>query len=225
MRFLLPGRPCAAGLPREAGVNAPQQLEDLELIRRSQAGDAEAFGELVTRYQARIVTLLNGMVRNENDASDLAQEGFVKAWSSIRQFQGRSSFYTWLYRLTVNLAILSLRRRDRREEVELEDYFPSSLPSPRADYQHTEIREHFTGALAQLPPKQRAVIELKEIEGMHYREIAGVLNVSMGTVMSRLYHGRKKLQSILKPFYEEIYQTQAPPPKRRREDRKLGGRS
>lgn len=209
-----------ARLSREAGVNAPQQLEDLELIRRSQAGDAEAFGELVTRYHARILTLLNGMVRNENDASDLAQEGFLKAWSSIRQFQGRSSFYTWLYRLTVNLAILSLRRKDRRVEVELDDYFPSSQPSPRVDYQLTEIREYFNAALEQLSPKQRAVIELKEIKGMQYREIAGVLNVSMGTVMSRLYHGKKRLQSILKPFYEEIYQTQLPPPKRRREDRK-----
>ena len=209
-----------ARLSREAGVNTPQQLEDLELIRRSQAGDAEAFGELVTRYHARILTLLNGMVRNENDASDLAQEGFLKAWSSIRQFQGRSSFYTWLYRLTVNLAILSLRRKDRRVEVELDDYFPSSQPSPRVDYQLTEIREYFNAALAQLSPKQRAVIELKEIKGMQYREIAGVLNVSMGTVMSRLYHGKKRLQSILKPFYEEIYQTQLPPPKRRREDRK-----
>jgi RNA polymerase sigma-70 factor (ECF subfamily) len=110
----------------------------------------------------------------------------------------------------MNLAIASLRRRDRREEVELDDSIPSSLPSPRANYQHTEIREHFKAALAQLSPKQRAVIELKELEDMQYREIAGVLQVSIGTVMSRLYNARKKLQSILRPFYNEIYHTRPP---------------
>jgi RNA polymerase sigma-70 factor (ECF subfamily) len=202
-----------AELPREDSVNDSQQFEDQELVRRSQAGDTEAFGELVTKYRAKILSLLNGMVRNENDALDLAQEGFLKAWRSIHQFEGRSSFYTWLYRLTMNLAILSLRRRDRREEVELDESLPSSLPSPRANYQRTEIREHFNAALAQLSPKQRAAIELKELEDLPYREIADVLNVSIGTVMSRLYHGRKKLQSILRPFYNEIYQAPRRPAK------------
>jgi RNA polymerase sigma-70 factor (ECF subfamily) len=217
LQFLFSGRSGffrfhgVARVPRKVSVSAPQQLEDLELIRRSQAGDTEAFGELVTRYRAKILTLLNRMVRNENDALDLAQEGFLKAWQSIHQFQGRSSFYTWLYKLTVNLAIESIRRRDRGEELELDDSIPSSLPSPGVNYQHTEIREHFNAALAQLSPEQRAVIGLKELEDMPYREIANVLNVSIGTVMSRLYHGRKKLQSILRPFYNEIYQTQLPP--------------
>jgi RNA polymerase sigma-70 factor (ECF subfamily) len=142
-------------------VKAPGQFEDLELIHRSQAGDTAAFDELVTKYRTRIYTMLYGMVRNENDAWDLAQEGFLKAWRSIQKFEGRSSFYTWLHSLTVNLAIDSLRRQGRRVEVELDDAIPCSLPSPRASYRRAEIRQHINAALAQLSPEHRAVIILR----------------------------------------------------------------
>jgi RNA polymerase sigma-70 factor (ECF subfamily) len=191
-----------------SSINAAQQVEDQKLIRLSQAGDTKAFDRLVGKYHAKVLTSLYSMVRNENDAWDLAQEGFLKAWRSIHQFEGRSSFHTWLYRIMVNLTIVSLNRRDRREEVELDAFIPSSLPSPRANYQYTEIRQHFCAALAQLSPQHRAVIELKELEDLQYRQIARILNVSIGTVMSRIYYGRKKLKSILRPFYGEIYQTQ-----------------
>jgi DNA-directed RNA polymerase specialized sigma24 family protein len=97
---------CVIELPQEVSVKASQQFEDLELVRRSQAGDTEAFGELVTKYRAKIFIMVYGMVRNEHDAWDLAQEGFLKAWHSIHLFEGRSSFYTWLYSITVNLTIL-----------------------------------------------------------------------------------------------------------------------
>src|SRR6202040_2748466 len=155
-----------------------------------------------------IFTMVYRMVCNENDAWDLAQEGFLKAWRSIQQFQGRSSFYTWLYSLTVNLTIDSLRSKGRRVEVELDDAIPSSLPSPRANYRRTEISEHINAALAQLSPEHRTVIVLKEIEDLQYQEIAEVLNVSVGTVMSRLFYGRKKLQSLLRPIYNQIFETQ-----------------
>jgi RNA polymerase sigma-70 factor, ECF subfamily len=89
-------------LSKDVIVKAPETSEDLELIHRSQAGDTDAFGELVTKYRAKIYTMLYRMVRNENDAWDLAQESFLQAWRSIHKFEGRSSFYTWLYRLTVN---------------------------------------------------------------------------------------------------------------------------
>jgi RNA polymerase sigma-70 factor, ECF subfamily len=180
-------------------------MEDLELIHRSQAGDAEAFGKLVTNYRDKILARLRGMVRNEDDARDLAQEGFLKAWHSIRQFQGRSSFYTWLYSITVNLAIKSLRRRGRFLEVELDHSIPSSLPGPRTNYQRTEFREHLNEALAKLSPEHRAVVVLKEIEDLQYDEIADILKISVGTVMSRLFYGRKRLQSILRPIYNQIY--------------------
>jgi RNA polymerase sigma-70 factor, ECF subfamily len=191
-------------------VKVSQQFEDVELTRRSQAGDTEAFGELVTKYRTKIFTMVYGMVRNEHDAWDLAQEGFVRAWQSIHRFEGRSSFYTWLYSLTMNLTIYSLRRKGRREEVELNDAISSSLPSPAVNYQRTEIGEQVNAALAKLSPEHRAVVVLKELEDLQYQEIAEVLNLSMGTVMSRLFYGRKKLQSMLQPTYNQMYQTRPP---------------
>ena len=195
---------CTTELPKEVGVKASQRFEDLKLIHRSQAGDTEAFGELVTKYRSKIFNMIYGIVGNENDAWDLAQEGFLKAWRSIHRFQARSSFYTWLYSITINVTIDSLRQRCRRSEVELDDAIPSSLPSPRADYQRNEIRQHINAALAQLSPEHRAVIVLKEIEDLHYHEIAEILNLSIGTVMSRLFYGRKKLQSILRPLFKPV---------------------
>jgi RNA polymerase sigma-70 factor, ECF subfamily len=195
---------CVVELTPEVSVKASLQIQDLELTRRSQAGDTEAFGELVTKYRTEIFTMIRGVVRNEHDAWDLAQEGFLKAWQSIHRFEGRSSFYTWLYRLTMNVTIYSLRRKGRREEVELNDAIPSSLPGPAMNCQRTEIRERVTAALAKLSPKHRAVIVLKELEGLQYHEIAEILNLSVGTVMSRLFYARKKLQSLLNHVYEQV---------------------
>ena len=202
------------GLPKDVIVKASQQFEDLELILRCQRGDTEAFGQLVTKYRTKIFTMLCGMVRNENDAWDLAQEAFLKAWRSIHQFKGRSSFYTWLYRVTINVTVESLRKRSRRSEVELDDAIPSFLPSPRANYERAEIRALVYAALAQLTPEHRAVIVLKEIEDLPYQEIADILNLSKGTVMSRLFYGRKKLESILRPIFNQRYESQPPPPER-----------
>jgi RNA polymerase sigma-70 factor, ECF subfamily len=201
---------CVVELPQELRVKASQQFQDVELVRRSQAGDTEAFGELVTKYRTKIFTMVYGMVRNEHDAWDLAQEGFVRAWQSIHRFEGRSSFYTWLYSITVNLTIYSLRLKGRREEVELNDAIPTSLPGPGVNYQRTEIREQVNAALAKLSPEHRAVVVLKELEDLQYHEIAEVLNLTMGTVMSRLFYGRKKLQSMLRPIYTQIYESQHP---------------
>jgi RNA polymerase sigma-70 factor (ECF subfamily) len=194
-------------LRQEVSVKASQRSEDLELTRRSQAGDTEAFGELVSKYSTKIFTMVYCILGDENDAWDLAQEGFLKAWRSIQRFEARSSFYTWLYSITMNLTIDSLRRKGRRQEVELDDAMPSFLPGPRVNCERAEIREQVNAALAQLSPEHRAVVVLKEIEDMQYREIADVLNVSMGTVMSRLFYGRKRLQSILKPLRYSLWVT------------------
>ena len=201
---------CVAAMAPEEGVKTSDQIQDLELVHRSQAGDTEAFSALVTKYRIKIFTMIYVIVGNENDAWDLAQEAFLKAWRSIHQFEGRSSFYTWLYSLTMNLTIYSLRRKGRREEVELNDAIPSSLPGPGVNYQRTEIREQVNAALAKLSPEHRAVVVLKELEDLQYHEIAEVLNVSVGTVMSRLFYGRKKLQSILRPIFSQINETQCP---------------
>ena len=201
---------CRVDLPQEVSVKASQQFQDLELTRRSQAGDTEAFGELVTKYRTKIFTIVCCIVGNENDAWDIAQEGFLKAWRSIHRFEGRSSFYTWLYSITVNLTLDSLRRKGRREEVKLSDTIPSFLPGPGVDYECAEIREQVDAALARLSPEHRAVVLLKELEDLQYDEIAEVLNLSIGTVMSRLFYARKKLQSMLRPIYNQIYQTRTP---------------
>src|SRR5580700_11118069 len=195
---------CTTDLPQEVSVKASQQFEDLELIHRSQAGDTEAFGELVTKYRTKIFTMIYGIVGNEYDAWDFAQEGFLKAWRSIRRFQGRSSFYTWLCAITINVTIDSLRQRCRRSEVELDDAIPSFLPGPGVNYERAEIREQVYAALAQLSPEHRAVIVLKEIEDLQYHEIAEILGISVGTVMSRLFYARKKLQSILRPIFTPV---------------------
>jgi RNA polymerase sigma-70 factor (ECF subfamily) len=201
---------CLAELQLEVSVKASQQFQDLELTRRSQAGDTEAFDELVTKYRAKIFAMVCSMVRNEHDAWDIAQKGFLKAWQSIHRFEGRCSFYTWLYRLTVNLTIESLRRKGRREEVELNDAIPSFLPDPGVICHRTEIRDWINAALAKLSPEHRAVVVLKELEDLEYHEIADVLNISIGTVMSRLFYARKKLQFMLKPIYDPLYRSRPP---------------
>lgn len=188
--------------PKE-GVKTPEQIRDLELAHRSQAGDTEAFGELITKYHTKIFTMVHSMVRNEYDARDLAQEGFLKAWQSIQRFQGRSSFYTWLYRIMMNATIYYFRRKRFLEERELDDNIPSSLPSLDVNCQCIEIRALIDWGLAKLSPEHRAVVELKELEGLQYHEIAEVLNLSIGTVMSRLFYGRKHLQSLLRPTYRQ----------------------
>jgi RNA polymerase sigma-70 factor (ECF subfamily) len=192
---------CVIEEPPEVNVKASQRFHDTELIRRSQAGDTEAFGELVTKYRTKIFNIVYGMVRDEHDACDLAQEAFVKAWKAIHRFERRSSFYSWLYSPTMNLTIDFLRLRRRRQEVELNDAIPSSLPGPRVNCQHAEIREQVNAALAKLSPEHRAVIVLKELEALQYHEIAEVLRFSIGTVMSRLFYARKHLQSLLRPFF------------------------
>jgi RNA polymerase sigma-70 factor (ECF subfamily) len=179
-------------------MGTSQRSRDWDLTRRSQAGDTEAFGALVTKYRTKIFTVIYGMVRNEHDASDLAQQGFIKAWQSIHRFQGRSSFYTWLYSITMNVTIESLRQKGRREEIELNDAIPSSLPDPRVNCQRSEIREQVHAALAELSPEHREVLVLKEWDGLRYYEIAKVLNLSVGTVMSRIFYGKKHLQSLLR---------------------------
>ena len=189
--------------PGERG-KASEQLLDLELVRRSQAGDTEAFGQLITKYRTKMFGMVCGMVCNEHDARDLAQETFLKAWQSIARFEGRSTFYTWLYRIAMNVTICSLRRKRNLEERELNDDIPSSLPGPRVHCQRLEIREQVNSALEELSPEHRAVIVLKELEGLQYHEIAEVLHLSIGTVMSRLFYARKNLQSLLRSTYNQM---------------------
>jgi RNA polymerase sigma-70 factor, ECF subfamily len=195
---------------------AQPDVSELDLVKRCQAGDTEAFDELVARYRTRVFSMIYNMVHNEQDAWDLAQDSFVKAWKSIKRFRGRSSFYTWLYRVVMNVTIDWVRKKQVKPAAEfndatqLKEIDPASKTVPKADalpyetMERSEIRERIDQAVAQLTPEHRAVILMKEIEEMQYHEIAEALGCSIGTVMSRLFYARKKLQNLLRDVYENI---------------------
>jgi RNA polymerase sigma-70 factor (ECF subfamily) len=196
---------------------AHSDVSELALVRRCQAGDTEAFDELVTRYRTRVFSMIYNMVHNEQDAWDLAQDSFLKAWKSIKRFRGRSSFYTWIYRIVMNVTIDWLRKKHVKgvdaefdDATQLREVDPASKTVPQTEalpyemMERDEIRTRIGKAIAQLSPEQRAVILMKEIEGMQYHEIAEALGCSIGTVMSRLFYARKKLQTLLKDVYENI---------------------
>jgi len=182
---------------------------DWELVQRSQAGDHEAFRELVERYQRKIAALALGMLRNREDASDVVQETFAKAYTNLERFKGDSALYTWLYRIAFNLCVDHQRREARHTVVPLEADErggpPLPLPegeSPRDDpfarTRDAEIGHRLDEAIRSLTPEHRAVILLREIEGLSYEEISHVLQVPKGTVMSRLHYARRQLQSRLR---------------------------
>jgi len=197
----------------ENDIAAP---DDFELVKRSQAGDATAFGELVTRYRSRAFAMIYNMVRNDQDAWDLAQDGFLKAWKSIGRFRGQSSFYTWLYRILMNVSFDWLRKKHIASGTEFDDTFglknvaPGATTAPRAELEPAarisdkEIRERIDAAIARLSPEHRACIVMRELDGLEYSEIAEAMQCSIGTVMSRLFYARKKLQAMLKDVYESI---------------------
>ena len=195
---------CLIDLPRDPITKSRQRLEDLRLVCRSQAGDADAFAELVVRYRARIFTVIYRIVPHEQDASDIVQDVFFKAWQSIHQFEGRSSFYSWLYRLTMNMACFWVRRRGQRQDEVLSDAIPSPLPSPRLNCQRVEIGAWLNAAFAKLSAEHRAVVLLKELEDMQYHEIAALLNISVGTVMSRLFYAKRRLRCLLRAIYKQL---------------------
>jgi RNA polymerase sigma-70 factor (ECF subfamily) len=184
---------------------------DSELVRAARHGDKKAFEELVERYQRKIVSVALGMVHNREDAIEIAQETFVKAFENLERFKGESSFYTWLYRIVVNRAIDFQRRERRRPTVGLEDSsgtgegYEEILKEERLDdpYQRAEAHEvgdRVTEAINELTPDHKAVILLREVEGLSYDEISRVMQCSKGTVMSRLHYARKKLQKRLKDY-------------------------
>lgn len=189
----------------------PAPERDAHLVARARRGDQNAFRQLVLAYQERIFVVVRGMVRNQEDARDIAQDVFVKAYASLDSFRGQSSFYTWLYRIAVNMAIDFRRKMDRKPSSSYDDqreadgaegaFVPdSSRFSPERALKDKELGQHIMAAVEQLPEEQRTAIILRELEGLSYKEIAEVMGCSQGTVMSRLFYGRKKLQERLKEF-------------------------
>ena len=196
---------------------AREAEEDRALISRAQAGDKVAFRRLVERHQRRAFAIALGLVRDENDARELVQDAFLRVFKSLPSFQGGSSFFTWLYRIITNLSIDLIRKPGRQttdlEEARLELDEGSDLDLPflsRFDgadpvdvVRRREIAERLRIALDALPSYHRAVILMREIDGLSYEEMAQAMGVSKGTIMSRLFHARQKLQRALVDCYRE----------------------
>jgi RNA polymerase sigma-70 factor (ECF subfamily) len=189
--------------------------EDRVLVEKAQKGDRAAFRKLVERHQRRAFAIAIGLVRDENDARDIVQEAFLRVYRSLGRFKGGSSFFTWLYRIVTNLAI-DLMRKPARRETELfenpnisEDAEAFSFlaridgADPLDVVRRREIAARIQTALDALPPYHRAVIIMREVEGMSYQEMAEAMEVSKGTIMSRLFHARQKLQRALTDCYRE----------------------
>ena len=182
---------------------------DHELVKKVLEGDGTAYRGLVERYQGRIYSVCYGMVRNREDARDLAQEAFVKAYKNLHRFRLQSSFYTRICRIAMNVSIDHLRRQKTRRAEAFDEGIATresggviSLEHRRHDpgrnLERKRLQARIVDALDQLPEEQRQVVVLREVEGLAYKEIAAVLDIPEGTVMSRLYYARKKLQSALK---------------------------
>lgn len=194
---------------------AGEEPADEVLVLQAQAGDPAAYDELVTRHRGRIFAMIRQMVKNEADAWDLSQEVFIKAWKALPRFEVKARFSTWLYRIAHNTVYDWARRKRPEAGGELnEEIFrsgtidPSSRTTPESPRQpdealgDNELRQKIEAALDQLSPQHREAVILKDVQGLAYKEIAEVMECSIGTVMSRLHYARQKLQSLLKDEYE-----------------------
>lgn len=202
-----PGAAAPALAP--AHVHAPDP--DLALVQQVQEGHLEAFDLLVRKYRERVLSILYNMTSNREDAADLAQDTFIKAFTSISRFKGKSTFFTWLYRIAVNTGLTHLQRhRNRRffsfekmsedaQEQKVLDHLSSASGADKPTLL-AELQEKLNEALQTLSDNHRTVVILFEIQGLTHGEIAEVLGCSEGTVRSRLHYAKQQLQSILQGY-------------------------
>ena len=190
--------------------------DDAALVERARANDPGAFDELVERYKQRIYGTVYHMTSNHEDANDLAQETFIRAFKNLHRFKGDSSFYTWIYRIAVNTTInfLNSHRRRSKNHLSLDDVDArvqddpdfierTSGEGPATEVAAKELMEHLNAALQKLSPDHRLVVTLYDIQGLSHAEIAKITNSSEGTVRSRLYYARLQLQQLLKRYLPE----------------------
>ena len=188
-------------------------FDERDLIRQCQKGDVQAFRHLVERYEDRIYGLACSILGDSEMAKDAAQEAFVRAYKALGKFEGRSSFYTYLYRITTNVCLTFAQREQRRpDRVSIEGMQEASdmaldrflgTDKPQNDIERIGLREEIQKVLDYLSPEHRAVVVMKDIEGFSQEEIADVLDVSVGTVKSRLSRARARLRDLLMPLYRE----------------------
>ena len=197
------------------GRKATQELSDEDAVARARSGDAEAYRILVERYQGRAYRLALRVLRDEEQARDAIQEAFLKAYLNLARFEGRSSFYTWLYRLVMNLC-LDLKRRDRSaryvdlpepgdlerivgsDAAEEEKGWQAHREGPVQALERRELRSAMGHAIDQLPASARETLLLREVDGLSYAQIAEALEIPKGTVMSRLHYARRRVQELLR---------------------------
>lgn len=196
-------------------VASPERQQEADsdwvVVQRVQAGDVAAFDALIKKYRERVYAVIYHMTSNREDAADLAQDTFIKAFQSINRFQGQASFFTWLYRIAVNSALTHLRKNRLRtffsfdqlheedKTAEFIDVLTDKNGADRATFVN-ELQEKLNEALQKLSIIHRTVVTLFEIDGLSHQEIAEIMNCSVGTVRSRLHYAKQQLQSELQPY-------------------------
>ncbi|MBT3604453.1 MAG: sigma-70 family RNA polymerase sigma factor [Candidatus Latescibacteria bacterium] len=187
--------------------------DEQKLITRCQNGDIQAFRELVERYEDRIYALACSIVGDPEAAKDVAQEAFIRAYKALNRFEGKSSFYTWLYRIATNVCLNAAQKEQRRidsvsldglqekHDISAERFFATE--APENDIERIDLRQQIDKVLEHLSPDHRAVVVLKDIEDLSQEEIADTLGVSVGTIKSRLSRARAHLRDLLLPLYTE----------------------
>jgi RNA polymerase sigma-70 factor (ECF subfamily) len=198
--------------PAEVVVPSPAPpTEEQELVLRARRGDLAAYDDLVRRYQERIYATVYHMTSNHEDANDLAQEAFIKAYQALKTFKGGSSFYTWVYRIAVNKTINFLKQRKNRSQMSLNDvdfnaeHDPDLVAlisdrTPRREVSLTELQEKLNEAMQKLSEPHRLAVTLHDVQGMSHEEIAKVMDCNIGTVRSRLFYARQQLQAYLSDY-------------------------
>jgi len=191
--------------------------DDLTLVQRVRTGDQRAFKTLVERYQKKVFSVALGMLKDREEARDVSQEAFVKVYKYLDHFKGDASFYTWLYRITVNICIDVMRRKgaSKGDQVEFDETIQLDTSeanlgalgsklgtNPQKAMLRKELAEKIEAALKEVPEKHRAILLLRELEGMSYEDLARTLEIPKGTVMSRLFHARLKVQKVLSEYLE-----------------------
>ncbi|WP_242344755.1 sigma-70 family RNA polymerase sigma factor [Anaeromyxobacter terrae] len=191
------------------------EADDLALVTKAQAGDPAAFRALVVRYQRKVYAVALGIVKDSDLAWDVAQEAFVRVHGHLGAFEGKSSFSTWLFRIATHLSIDAVRRERVSQKEDVDEVRESDLTGggegilattlgddPAENLLRREMAEKIQDALQTLPEKHRTILVLREVEGLSYEELAERLGIHKGTVMSRLFHARKKMQAALRGYAE-----------------------
>lgn len=192
---------------------ADDKTIDFELVQRAIEGDDRAFRTLVEKYQSRVYSIAYGVLRNQDAATDATQDAFVRVYRNLESFKGDSSFYTWIYRIVVNLCIDKKRRQKRQREVDYDDALShgdtfssgptlatTSFDTPAKAAGRKELIQHLNEALETLSEDHRAILVLREIDGLAYDEISEILDIPQGTVMSRLFHARRNFQRAISKY-------------------------